>query len=233
MSGIVTLKVENAVDMAAYLSVPEGNGPFPAVIVFQEAFGVNSHIKNVVDRIATMGYIAIAPELFHRTAPVGFDSPYGNFAAIQPHYIALTNPLLEDDIHATFNYLQQMDNVQKNKIASIGFCLGGKVSFIANSILPLSAAISFYGGGTHTIADRAENLSADHLFFWCGKDQHITPEHIQTITSAMDKAGKNYINAIISYAEHGFNCDERAAFHPLASKEAWALVTAFLKNRLD
>ena len=232
MGTLVTIKVINANDMAAYISTPEGNGPYAVVIVFQEAFGVNHHVKNVADRFAAEGYIAVAPELFHRTAPVGFESTYCNFQAIQHHYAALTNELIEDDVKATYNYLLSMDNVLKDKIGCVGFCLGGKVSFIANSVLPISAAVSFYGGGTHLIADRAGKLHADHLFFWGGKDDHINQEHIQTITDAMNKADKNYINSVISYGEHGFFCDERSAYHPMAAKEAWGMVLQFLKNRL-
>ena len=232
MGKIITIKLDDANDMAAYMAMPQGKGPFPAIIVFQEAFGVNNHIKNVTDRLAAEGYIAIAPELFHRTAPVGFQADYSNFQEVQQHYAVLTNSLLEDDIIGAYNYVVRSEHVIKDKIACIGFCLGGKVSFLANSILPLSAAISFYGGGTHLLVDRALNLQADHLFFWGGKDHHIKPEHIQTILDAMNHAGKNYINSVISYAEHGFFCNERPAYHPLAAQEAWGMVLAFLKNRL-
>ncbi len=218
--------------MNAYVAMPEGKGPFPAVMVFQEAFGVNDYMRRVTDRIAGEGYVAIAPELFHRTAPTGFEASYTDFASVMPHFQALTTEALEDDCRATYDWLLAQDNVVKDKIGSIGFCLGGRVSFIANTTLPLAGAVSFYGGGMHTIADRAANASAPQLMFWGGKDTHITPEHVEQVADAFKKAEKDYINVVISYADHGFSCDARPSYNPQASKEAWGMTMAYFKNKL-
>ncbi|HSY76328.1 MAG TPA: dienelactone hydrolase family protein, partial [Bacteroidia bacterium] len=87
----VLLKVNDGTTMQAYVSMPEGKGPFPGVIVLQEAFGVNGHIRNVTDRVAKEGYVAIAPELFHRTAEVGLEIAYNtDFSLIMPHFQAMT-----------------------------------------------------------------------------------------------------------------------------------------------
>jgi len=217
--------------MSAYIAFPEGSGPFPAMIVLQEAFGVNGHIRSVTDRLAREGYIAIAPELFHRTAPVGFEGAYNDFAALAPHFQVITTETLEADIQAAYDWLLGQKNVQQNKIGCIGFCLGGKASFIANTFLPLAAAISFYGGGVHTLANRAVNMKAPQLFFWGGKDTHILPEHRNAITEAIEAAGKDYTNVVISSADHGFFNEEKPAYNIEASKEAWALVKEFLKNK--
>jgi carboxymethylenebutenolidase len=232
MHTVISLPVTNAPDMNCYVSVPNGNGPFPAVMVFQEAFGVNGHIRNVADRLAEEGYIAISPELFHRTAPPGFEAGYNDFSLLAPHFPPLTPEALIVDVTATYNWLQQQENVQKNEIGCIGFCLGGKVSFLANSALQLSASVSFYGGSMHTVVDRTATLSCPQLLFWGGKDQHIKPEHIQTVLSALRKEQKDFINVEISYADHGFFCYERAAYNPQAAKEAWGMTKEFLKNRL-
>jgi len=232
MPETITLSVKNSSDMNAYVARPEGEGPFPAIMVFQEAFGVNHYIRNIADRVAKEGYIAIAPELFHRTAPAGFTGAYNDFPAIMPHFQALTTEALIDDVNASYSWLQAQRNVQKDKIGCIGFCLGGRVSFIANSAVKLAASVSFYGGHMHTIADRSATLSAPQLLFWGGKDQHILPEHIQIVTDALKKENKDYINVVISYADHGFFCDERPTFHPQAAKEAWGMTKEFFKNRL-
>lgn len=232
MSSYITLQVKDASDMQAYVAQPQGVSPYPAVIVLQEAFGVNDHIRDVADRIAKEGYVAIAPELFHRTAPAGLEISYTNFGAVMPHMQAITVEGLENDLQATYNWLNNNDNVQKESIASIGFCLGGRVSFVANTLLPLKAGISFYGGGIHTLLDRTNNLQSPHLFFWGGKDQHIKPEHIAAVNEAVNAAGKDFINVVISYADHGFFCNERAAYNPKAALEAWELARAFLKNNL-
>ncbi len=232
MPNTITLSVKDASDMDAYVSVPWGSGPFPAVMVFQEAFGVNHHIRKVADKIAAEGYLAIAPELFHRTAPAGFDSPYGDFAAVMPHFQALTTEGISNDVKAVYDWLSTQSNVIKNKIGCIGFCMGGRVSFIANSAVPLAASVAFYGGGMHMVADLAASLHGPQLLFWGGKDQHIKPEHVQTVVDAINKAGKDHINVVISYADHAFFCDERPSYHPQAATEAWGMTKAFFKNKL-
>jgi len=228
----VSLAVEGGTNMDAYTSFPkEGNGSFPGIILFQEAFGVNHHIRNVADRIASKGYVVIAPELFHRTG-AGLDLPYNDFPSVMPHMKALTVQGLEADAKACFDWLQHQNDVIKNKIGSIGFCMGGRVSFIANMALPLQAAVSYYAGGMPAIADRLHEIHAPHLMFWGGLDKHITPDQVETVAKALQDAKKEFINVIVSYADHAFNCDERPSYHPQAAKEAWALTLTFLENKL-
>src|SRR5215472_14936561 len=143
----VELKVADSGPMRAYIARPANGGPHPGLIVFQEAYGVNSHIRNVTERFAAQGYLAIAPELFHRTAPTGFEGDYQNFASVRAHYQALTNEAAEADTKAAYNWLQSHPQVQRDRISAVGFCMGGKISFLANSVVRLHAAVSFYGGG--------------------------------------------------------------------------------------
>jgi carboxymethylenebutenolidase len=226
----VTLEVADGTTMQAYTVLPENvNESTPAILVFQEAFGVNGHMRRVTDRFASEGYIAICPELFHRTAPVGFEGDYSNFAAVMPHYSALTNESLQADITAAYNWLNKQEG-NKSRIFSVGYCLGGRVSFLANATVPLAAAVSYYGGGTDGLLDMADQLSSKHLFFWGGLDTHISKETVDKITEALNYAGKTYTNVVFSDANHGFNCDERPAFNPSASKESWALTLEFLRN---
>jgi carboxymethylenebutenolidase len=227
----VTLQVADGSSMAAYTSLPEkSTGKLPAIIVVQEAFGVNHHMRKVTDRFAKEGFVAICPEIFHRTAPVGFEGSYSDFASVMPHYQAVTIESLELDLKATYEWLVKQDNVDPNRVFSVGYCLGGKVSFLANAVLPLKAAVSYYGGGTDTIADKAADLHGKHLFFWGGLDKHIKSENIQTVISAMESAEKDYINVKISYADHAFACDDRPSYNETATKEAWALTLAFLSG---
>ena len=218
--------------MQAYVATPQGVEPFPAIIVLQEAFGVNDHIRDVADRLAREGYLAIAPELFHRTAPPHLSVSYSEFLQVAPHIQAITPEGSENDLRSVYEWLQSQNNIQKQNIASIGFCMGGRVAYIANSILPLKASISFYGGYIHSMLDRAEKLQAPQLFFWGGKDQHIKTEHINAVVDAVRNAGKEFINVEISYADHGFFCNEREQYNPQAALEAWGMVKAFLKNKL-
>ncbi len=227
----VSLKVSDGSEMEAYVSMPEGKGPFPGIIVFQEAYGVNHHMRNVTDRIAKEGYVAIAPPLFHRTAG-NAEFAYGDFNVVMPHFQAITNEGLSQDIKACYDWLKVQTEVAHDKLGTIGFCLGGRVSFIANAILPFSACVSYYGGGLHTIADMALKLHAPQLFFWGGLDKHILPEHVETVVNAVKAAEKPYVNVVISYADHAFSCDDRPNYNADAAAEAWAMSMAFFKNKL-
>jgi carboxymethylenebutenolidase len=227
----VALQAPDGTGLQAYTAFPATPGPHPGIILLQEAFGVNGHIRNVADRLAAAGYVVIAPELFHRTAAPGLEIPYSDFPSAMPHFQAITPEGLTADLQAAHTWLQAQDNVT-DKIGSIGFCLGGRVSFLANAVLPLAAAVSYYGGGTQHLKDRAPDLHAPHLFFWGGLDQHISKAHITEVTEAIDAAGKPYINTVISYADHGFHCDERPSYHPEAAAEAWAMTLTFFQEKL-
>jgi carboxymethylenebutenolidase len=227
----VDLAISDGSSMAAYTALPGSKGTkSSAIILLQEAFGVNDHIKRVCDKYAADGYVVISPELFHRTAPKGWEGSYSDFAAVMPHYSAITNEGLEADLKACFKWLTDHEDVDAESIFSIGYCLGGRVSFFANAVLPLKAGVSYYGGGVDQIADKAKDLHGKHLFFWGGLDQHIKDDSINTTIKAVEEAGKEYINVKISYADHGFNCDARPSYNEAASKEALALTLAFLKN---
>ncbi|GAB3819773.1 dienelactone hydrolase family protein [Pontibacter rugosus] len=228
----ITLSVADGSEMGAYIAMPDEQTPMPGIILLQEAFGVNSHIRDVAERLAQEGYVVIAPELFHRTAPSGYEGPYDNFAAVAPHYQAITKEGLTADLQTCYKWLQEQAFVQSDKIGSIGFCLGGRVSFLANAVLPLSAAVSYYGGGIPALLDEAVNLKAPHLFFWGGQDTHIPQEQVQSIIEAVEAAGKAYLNVVISYADHGFHCDQRSSYNPDAAKEAWAMTLAYFENKL-
>ena len=226
-----TIPVGDGTDMDLYVASPEGKGPFPAINVLQEAFGVTGHIRSIAERLCKEGYIAVAPDLFHRTIR-RLEAAYTDFPSVAPHFQAITQEGLSADLKASYDWLQQQSMVQKDKIGSIGFCLGGRVSFLANAVLPLAAAVSYYGGRLDQLVDLAPALHADHLFFWGGKDQHIPQETIDKVIGAVKAAGKSYTNVVISDADHGFNCDDRASYDPLGAKEAWAHSLAFFGNRL-
>lgn len=229
----VQLTVQDGTTMAAYVARPSATGGRPGIMVFQEAFGVNAHIRDVTDRFASTGYVAIAPELYHRTGP-GFEGSYTNFEANRPHFSAITGDNLEKDIRATFEFLRGDSGTDPNRIVSVGFCMGGRVSFIANSIVPVRAAATFYGGGIAPAnLGRVPNLHGPMLFCWGGLDKHIGPDQIGAIIGAMKQAGKQYINVEFSNADHGFFCDARASFNKNAAREAWSLLQVFLAENLQ
>jgi len=227
----VDLAISDGTEMAAYIALPENLQPnTPAIILIQEAFGVNHHMRNVADHFAKDGYVVITPEIFHRTAPKYFEGPYDNFQAVMPHYSAITNEGLTADLKACYQWLTDQGKVDTSSVFSIGYCLGGRVAFLANAVLPLKAGVSYYGGGVDQIADKAKDLHGRHLFFWGGQDTHIPDEAINKTLKALDDAGKDYINVKISFVGHAFSCDERPSYNKQASDDALALTLAFMKN---
>jgi carboxymethylenebutenolidase len=224
--------VSDGSEMRLFIARPDGSGKAPCVIVFQEAFGVNAHIQDVAMRIASLGYIAVAPELFHRTAP-GFIGDYDDLGKSKPHMSALTNNNLENDIYAVNSWLQNDRQADSDSIAAIGFCIGGKAAFIANALLPLKAAVSYYGSSIPSVLHFYVNKqSSPLLLFWAGNDKHIDADKRFEIEGNLRKAGKEFINVEFSSARHGFFCEARKSYLPDAASESWAMLAFFLKNRL-
>jgi carboxymethylenebutenolidase len=224
----VALQVGDGTTMNAFVATPAGGEKLPGLLVFQEAFGVNPHIRDITQRFANQGYVAIAPELFHRSGP-GFEGAYNDFPACMPHMQALTPEGLISDAKAAFEWLQKNPRVLANSTASVGFCMGGRVSLLANSTLPLKAAISFYGGGiAPALLPRAPQLNGPMLFFWGALDAHIPPDQIRLIIEALKEAKKTYVNVEFSDADHGFFCDARRSYKETAAKQAWDLTLRFL-----
>lgn len=228
IKGYVPLTVRDGTTMQAYAAYPSEGHNLPGMIVFQEAFGVNAHIRDVTERIASEGFYAIAPELFHRTADKGFEGSYTDFDTVRPHVQALTTAELSDDIVTTHKFMTRQSEVDAGRTGSIGFCLGGRVSFLASCLLSLKAAACFYGGDLAGMAgDRMKNILCPLLLCWGGKDKRITKDMIDKNIQALDNAGKEYVNIVFSRADHGFFCDLRASYDPASAMEAWALVKAF------
>jgi carboxymethylenebutenolidase len=226
----VTIDVGDGTRMDSYHAKPQGGGRRPGILVLQEAFGVNAHLRDVADRFAREGFVALAPELFHRTAP-GFEGRYDDFASVMPHYQATTVEGMSADLTAAHAWLSERGGVAAGDVAAIGFCMGGRAAFLADAILPLKAAVSLYGPGIAPLLDRASNLSAPILLMWGGLDKHILPEHIAAVTGALRAAGKPFVNVEFSEADHGFFNNDRASFHPASAAQAWALALQFLKSR--
>jgi carboxymethylenebutenolidase len=218
--------------MAGFFAVPEHKGELPGILIFQEIFGVNAHIKDVAKRFAQEGYATLAPELFHRTGP-GFHSGYEDYAPGMKHAQAMTPAGLTADIQAAFQWLSGDPHVKNDCVAAIGFCLGGRVAFLANALVPLKAAVSFYGGGiAPALIDCAPRQHGPVMLIWGGLDKHILPEQIRAVEDALRAAGKPYANTVFGAADHGFFCDERPAYNRGAAHQAWALANAFLKDSL-
>ena len=231
----VTLSVGDGSSMRAYVAHPEGK-PRSGLLVFQEAFGVNSHIRDVTERFAREGYLSISPELFHRTAP-GFEAGYTNFAEVVPHLEALRDASLAADIQAAHQWLKNGE-AKDLPVGSTGYCMGGRVSTLAALTVPLQCAVSYYGGGIGpgarfpSLIDRLKDLNAPTLYFWGGLDSHIGSDAVHAVEAALSAAKKDYIHVVFSTADHGFFCDARASYNAVAARQAWSLTLEFFNVHL-
>ena len=228
----VTLTIADRSVMAAYVAVPEQPSG-AAMLVLQEAFGVTRHIRSVADRFAAQGYLAIAPELFHRTAPQGFEGPYADFKAVAPHCYAITEDGLSADLEAAFAWLKAQPGTVQDLIGCIGFCMGGRAAFLANALLPIKAAVSAYGGGVAPdLLHLATRQSDPLMLIWGGIDKHIDEAQRSAVRAALVEAGKDFSDTLYAKADHGFFCPDRPAYNATASSQGWSAVDAFFKLHL-
>jgi Dienelactone hydrolase and related enzymes len=227
-----SLAVEDGTVMGAYISRPAGDGPHPGIIVFQEALGVNSQIRGVADRYAKLGFVAIAPDLFHRTEP-GYEADLLVMDEVMRMVRTLTPDGLVADAEASYRWLTSDGGVAADKVAAVGFCMGGRAVYLANTALPLAAAISYYAGGiVGEILERASMLRAPHLFFWGGRDKGIPPEQRHALTDALRNADKKFVDVEFSDCNHVFFNEQDERYNAAAAKQSWAIGAVFLEESM-
>jgi len=205
----------------------------PAVMVFQEAFGVNGHIREVCQRFAREGFLAVAPELFHQTAP-GFEGSYDDFQSTHPRISALTNDNLERDILATYVWIHAQPEVQEERIASIGFCMGG-VGLLSCKFVRAACGRDFILWWWNRTGKSwsAEKIQMPTLFFWGGRAQHIGWCQIASVTAPMKNTDKSFANVVFSGGHHSFFSDDCRTYHRKAATEGWALTLTFMDESVD
>jgi carboxymethylenebutenolidase len=212
----------------------------PAVILLQEAFGVNPHIKRVCRRVASAGYATFSPELFHR-AGKGLEFGYDEFPKIKPIMGALTNERVLEDLRASFNHVVGRPDVDASRVASWGFCMGGWASMLAACELPIAAAISFYGGGlVHPrpgigftpLIDRLGSIRCPVLLVYGAKDAGIPPEDVSAVQSRLASLNKDHEVEVYPEGGHGFFCEDRSVYDRASAEASWQRSTVWLASKL-
>jgi carboxymethylenebutenolidase len=219
-------------EIAAYLARPQEKGPFPAVLVIQEIFGLNRHIRETADRLAEAGYVALAPAIFQRTAP-GLDLGYSEaeVALGRSHKDKTTPAQLLSDLSASLAFLEARPEVRPEKFGAIGFCFGGQVAFLAATLPKVSATASFYGAGTVNHLSRAKEIRGEIRFFFGEKDPLIPLAQVDRIETELTAAGTNF--SVHRYPTgHGFFCNHRADYDATAAADAWAKTLDLFKRNL-
>jgi carboxymethylenebutenolidase len=226
-------------DMRLYEVIPD-NEPLGAVVVIQEAFGVNSHIEDVTRRAAEAGYHAVAPDMFHRSGP-GSVVEYGDFASVIPHFQELGNDdAILTDVDAALDHLRAA-GYEDARIAIVGFCFGGRVTFLVAARRAIGAAAGFYGGGIVTarfpqfpaLVAEASTLRTPWLGLFGDQDGSIPVDDVEALRTALKDAPVP--TEIVRYGEagHGFNCDQRADFRPDDAADAWARTLDWFAQHLS
>jgi carboxymethylenebutenolidase len=224
--------------MPAYVAYPESpNGR--AVMVFQEAYGVNAHIEDVTRRFASAGYLGVAPSLFHRTLEGII--PYGDFKPVMPHIAAATDDQVLEDADATVGFLSD-HGIDGAHAGVVGFCIGGRFTFLVAVKRRLGAAVSFYGGGINqgykpempSLLDAIPTMATPWLGLFGDLDQSIPVEDVEQLRAALQKEAT--VDAeIVRYpnAGHGFHCDARPeAYEESAAKDGWTRTMAWFDAHL-
>jgi carboxymethylenebutenolidase len=226
--------------IAAYLAMPNREGKYPAVIVFQEVFGVNDHIRTVTERVAREGYVAIAPAIYQRVAP-GFEVGYSDAELSLGRTYKLQTKVSEllSDTQATIQYLRGLPQVKGDAIATLGFCFGGHVAYLAATLPDIKATASFYGagiatttpGGQEPTLSRTADIQGTLYLFFGDQDPLIPVSEVEQIQSEL--TAQQVKHQIFRYpATHGFFCDQRESYQPEAAAAAWRAVQQLLRNTL-
>lgn len=232
-----TEKIKTADGMMGVFTVTPEAAPRGAIIVLQEAFGVNAHMKEMCRRFAEEGYLAAAPELFHRFGE-SFEVSYEDVEKIFPLLGKTTNAQMLEDITQTFNFLEKTLNAKN--IFSVGYCMGGFASILAAVHLPLTGAISYYGGGMVSkregigfspIVQDFDKIKCSTLFFYGGDDKSISPADIKTVEQNLKDHNKKYTVKVYPGAGHAFSNDDRPSFDAAATEDAWKITLSWLAEQ--
>lgn len=208
-----------------YESVPElGRGP--GVVVIQEWWGLVDHIKDVCDRFATAGFVALAPDLYHGKTTKSPDQA-GKLM------MALHIDETEKELEGAVTYLLKHDAVTSNKIGVVGFCMGGALALYTATKNPnLGASVVFYGGHPNVKPD-LPSLAAPLLGLYAEKDAFVTPESVRELEGKLKDLGKDVEIHIYPDADHAFFNDSRPeVYDEEAAADAWRRTVEFLKHRL-
>jgi carboxymethylenebutenolidase len=225
--------------MEGYLTQPEGEGSHPAVVVIQEIWGVNSHIQSVVDRLPSLGYVGLAPAMFHREGPMTTGLHEEMDTAIARMRNSTDADILAD-VNAAMAYLKAQSFVVGDKIGIVGFCYGGRVSYLAAcNVSDLAASVVFYGGGIgNALGDgpspleQTANIGCPMLGLFGVEDANPTPDDVAKMDSKLTTHGKAHEFHSYDGAGHGFHCETRASYRPEAAADAWGKAMAWFDQHL-
>jgi carboxymethylenebutenolidase len=221
--------------MRLYLSEPDGRGPFPAIVVIQNQDGVTEFTQEMTRRVAEAGYVAIAPELYHREGEPKTPEQVANLKHLRRDANVL------NDINATINFLRGCANVNTAKLGIVGFCMGGRVAFLLAAAGPaFGAAVDFYGGGVYSQwgdrpapSELVANVSCPLQGHFGELDKNPPPDEMRKLDTELTRLGKEHDFFFYDDCPHGFNKKGWKGYRPDADAISWARSLEFFSKHLS
>ncbi|MBV9336453.1 MAG: dienelactone hydrolase family protein [Solirubrobacterales bacterium] len=218
--------------MDAHVSLPE-SGSGPGIVVIQEIYGVGAYIKESVDRLAGLGYVALAPDLYWRIEPgIALEHDEAGLAKAFQTLQKLDQELAVRDSIDALKALRELPEVTGERAGVLGFCLGGTLAFQVAIQDDPDVAVCYYGSGIAGALDRADAISCPVLFHFGGQDQYIPRDQIDRVCAYADSHPDMECH-IQEDAGHAFDNHEAPMFHHAgAAARAWEVTKAFLARTL-
>jgi carboxymethylenebutenolidase len=219
------------------LSIHHPQGPpIGGVIVIQEAFGVTDHIEDVCERLAHVGWLAVAPHIYHRTGdPV---LPYDDFGAVMPHAAELKADGIMADVDVALAFLSDA-GFPSEAVGIVGFCMGGTIAAMAGVERQLGAAVTFYGGGIlegrfgfPPLVEAIRGLRCPWLGLFGAEDPGIPIDQVDQLQAAADDAEWSTEVVVYDGAGHAFHRDGSPQYHEPSAEDAWRLTLDWFADYL-
>jgi carboxymethylenebutenolidase len=222
--------------MPIYIASPEGEGPYPAVIVVHEIFGLNDHIKDIARRFAREGFVAYAPDLFEGNE--GMPADRNDLNAMRAVWAKIPDATLISDLQSVLTMAQLNDAVRSDKVGTIGYCMGGAIAYMLACSSPSVAWVADYYGRIyypqltdtkpkHPI-DYTDTLPCPVIGLFAGVDELITAEHVEELKQRISATGKPNEIKIYDGAKHAFFNDQREFYNKDAADDAWKRTLEFV-----
>ena len=219
--------------MRCYVSAPTGSGPFAAVVVIQHAGGVDGFIQTMTDRFAAAGYVAVAPDLYHREDPNNSDDALTRMGRLRDGSIV-------PDVNAAIEHLKGLPNARADRIGITGFCMGGRVAYLMATHSPdLRAAVVFYGGNIMVPwgqgpppFDRSERIQCPLMGLFGEEDANPSPADVAKIDAELTRLGKAHEFHSYPGAGHAFMVEGRPSYRQHVAEDAWAKCLGWFQRYL-
>jgi carboxymethylenebutenolidase len=219
--------------MRCYVSLPEGTGPFPAVVVIQHAGGVDEFVRGRCDRLAEAHFLAAAPDLYHRDDPNSSDDPLTRMGRLR-------DPSIVSDVNAAIEHVQGLQEAQADRIGITGYCMGGRVTYLMTARnAALKAAVVCWGGNIMVPwgegpapFDLSKQINCPILGLFGEEDPNPSPTDVAKLDAELTKLGKTHEFHSYPGAGHAFMNEGRPSYRPEAAEDAWKKCIAWFDKHL-